>query len=560
MQSVGRTRLRLGRNNRASPFIGLGVFVASTLECTIAPFKNEPILAFKDSAEVAAMEAALREVKNGFPQGYPLLINGERHTTQETIRSINPANPSEVIGNVSSASLEQALGAIKAAARRFESWKKTTAAERAGYLFKAAALVRERRYEFDALLVYEVGKNWTEADGDTAEAIDFLEFYAREALRYDQSPALTPVAGEANELRYVPLGVGVVIPPWNFAFAIMAGMTSAAIVTGNTVVLKPSSDAAVIAAKFVDLLHEAGLPPGVLNFVPGSGAVIGDAIVTNPKTRFVAFTGSKEVGLRINELASKPQKGQHWIKRVVAEMGGKDSIIVAEDADLEAAVEGVATSAFGFQGQKCSACSRAIVDAKVYDEFLEKLKLRVEKMSIGDPANKETYMGPVINDAALRSISQYVDIGRKEGRLLTGGNRAGEQGFFFKPTVIADVDPNARIAQEEIFGPVLAVIKATDFDQALQIANNTEFGLTGSVYSQDERKLERARDEFFVGNLYFNRKCTGALVGAHPFGGFNMSGTDSKAGGSDYLLLFMQAKLISKKINDQDAAGSAKAF
>lgn len=550
----------LGRNNPVKRLDLCGGIVAITLQRSIAPFKNEPILTFKHPAEVAAMEAALRKAKSQFAQSYPLVINGERHSTEKTIRSINPANPAEIIGAVSSASLEQGLAAIKAAARRFESWNKTTAVERAAYLFKTAALVRERRYEFDALLVYEVGKNWTEADGDTAEAIDFLEFYAREALRYDQSPPLTPVAGEENELRYVPLGVGVVIPPWNFAFAIMAGMTSAAIVTGNTVVLKPSSDAPVIAAKFVDLLHEVGLPPGVLNFVPGSGAVIGDAIVANAKTRFVAFTGSKEVGLRINELASKPQEGQHWIKRVVAEMGGKDSIIVAEDADIDAAVEGVATSAFGFQGQKCSACSRAIVDVKIYDEFVEKLKIRVEKMSIGDPANRETYFGPVINDAALQSISQYIDIGKKEGRLVTGGSRAREQGYFLNPTVIADVKPDARIAQEEIFGPVLAVIKATDFDEALQIANNTEFGLTGSVYSKDERKLERAKDEFFVGNLYFNRKCTGALVGAHPFGGFNMSGTDSKAGGSDYLLLFMQAKLISKKIDDKDAADTATAF
>lgn len=526
--------------------------MVTTLERAIAPFENEPILTFTDPAQVAAMEAALREVKTTFGERYPLVINGERHATEKTIRSINPANPAETIGTVASASLEQAVGAIKAAARRFESWKKTTARERADYLFKAAKLIRQQRYEFDALLVYEVGKNWTEADGDTAEAIDFLEFYAREASRYDQAPPLTPVAGERNELRYVPLGVGVVIPPWNFAFAIMAGMTSAAIVAGNTVVLKPSSDSPVIAAKFVDLLHTIGLPPGVVNFVPGSGGVIGDAIVANPKTRFVAFTGSKEVGLHINELASKPQQGQRWIKRVVAEMGGKDSIIVAEDADLDAAVEGVATSAFGFQGQKCSACSRAIVDARIYDEFLEKLKTRVEKMIVGDPARKETYVGPVINDAALRSISQYIEIGKKEGRLLTGGDRAGELGYFLKPTVIADVDPEAKISQEEIFGPVLAVIKAADFGQALQIANNTEFGLTGSVYSRDERKLQRAEQEFFVGNLYFNRKCTGALVGAHPFGGFNMSGTDSKAGGADYLLLFMQAKVVSEKLSVSD--------
>jgi len=326
------------------------------------------------------------------------------------------------------------------------------------------------------------------------------------------------------------------------------GMTAAAIVTGNTVVLKPSSDSAIIAAWFVDLLTEAGVPNGVVNFVPGSGSVIGDLIVSHPQIRFISFTGSKEVGLHINELAAKPQPGQKWIKRVVAEMGGKDSIIVAADADIDAAVEGVAVSAFGFQGQKCSACSRAIVDEKIYDEFVEKLKNRVAKINVGDPSDQKSYMGPVINEAALKSISAYIEKGLKEGRLISGGKRLGDKGFFLEPTVIADVAPNATIAQEEIFGPVLAVIKAKDFDDAMQIANNTEFGLTGSLYSKDEKKIERAREEFFVGNLYFNRKSTGAMVGCHPFGGFNMSGTDSKAGGRDYLLLFMQAKTISRKV------------
>jgi len=528
-----------------------GILV-TTLQRTTTPFKNEAIRGFTDPAEISSMESALRAARAQFGQEYPLIIDGERIRTKKVISSRNPADPVQIVGNVASASLEQAVSAIEKAASRFELWKKTTAPERAGYLFKAAALIRERRDAFNALLVYEVGKSWQEADGDTAEAIDFLEFYAREALRYDRPAHLTPVRGEHNELRYLPLGVGVVIPPWNFAFAIMAGMTTAALVAGNTVVLKPSSDSPIIAAVFVDLLHEAGLPPGVVNFVPGSGGTIGDPIVAHPKTRFVAFTGSKEVGLHINELASKPQPGQRWIKRVVAEMGGKDSIIVAQDADLAGAVEGVALSAFGFQGQKCSACSRAIVDARIYDEFVERLKARVEKMRVGDPADKSHYMGPVINEGALRSIKEYIEIGKSEGRLITGGAQVPQTGYFLQPTVFADIAPNARLAQEEIFGPVLAVIKAEDFDDAIAIANNTEFGLTGSVYSRDPQKIERTKDEFFVGNLYFNRKCTGALVGAHPFGGFNMSGTDSKAGGSDYLLLFMQAKLISEKISDSD--------
>jgi 1-pyrroline-5-carboxylate dehydrogenase len=285
-----------------------------------------------------------------------------------------------------------------------------------------------------------------------------------------------------------------------------------------------------------------------VNFVPGSGSEIGDLIVTHPLVRFISFTGSKEVGLRINELAAKSQPGQRWIKRVIAEMGGKDSIIVAADANLDAAVEGVAVSAFGFQGQKCSACSRAIVDERIYDEFVERLQKRVGQITVGDPRDPAIFMGPVVNEGALRSILGYIETGKTEGRLIAGGNRTGDGGYFIEPTVIADVDPHARIAQEEIFGPVLAVIKAKDFEDALKIANNTEFGLTGSLYSTDEKKIERARDEFFVGNLYFNRKSTGAMVGAHPFGGFNMSGTDSKAGGRDYLLLFMQAKSISKRI------------
>jgi 1-pyrroline-5-carboxylate dehydrogenase len=514
----------------------------------VAPFQNEVVKDFKDPADAAAMKAALAAVRGRFGAEYPLVIGGRRVTTSKLIRSLNPANPAEVIGSTSSASKEQALEAIDAAARAFESWKHLTLPERATYLFKAAELLRERRFEYDALLVYEVGKSWVEADGDISESIDFLEYYAREALRYAQGQPVVPLSGERNELVYIPLGVGAVIPPWNFAGAIMMGMTGAAIVTGNTVVLKPSSDAAVIAAWFVDLLEEAGVPPGVVNFVPGSGSEIGDPIVTDPRIRFIAFTGSKEIGLHINELAAKPQPGQKWIKRVIAEMGGKDSIIVSADADLDAAVEGVAVSAFGFQGQKCSACSRAIVEESIYDEFVERLRRRVGEIAVGDPADPDKYMGPVVNESALKSIMRYIEKGQSEGRLIAGGKRVGETGYFLEPTVIADVAPNASIAQEEIFGPVLAVIKAKDFDDAMQIANNTEFGLTGSLYTSDEAKIARAREDFFVGNLYFNRKSTGALVGVHPFGGFNMSGTDSKAGGRDYLLLFMQAKTISRKL------------
>jgi 1-pyrroline-5-carboxylate dehydrogenase len=515
---------------------------------TVGPFINEAVNDFSDPADAAAMRGALESVKRDFGKSYPLVIGGRKVETAKKIRSINPADPDQVIGIVSSASKEEATQAIDTAARAFESWRHVPMAERAGYLFKAAQLLRERRLKYDALLVYEVGKSWVEADGDICEAIDFIEFYAREALRYARPQPVVPIEGERNELVYIPLGVGAIIPPWNFAGAIMIGMTSAAIVTGNTIVLKPSSDSAITAAWFVDLLQEVGLPDGVVNFIPGSGSEIGDLIVTHPKIRFISFTGSKEIGLRINELAAKPQPGQKWIKRVVAEMGGKDSIVVAADADVDAAVEGVAVSAFGFQGQKCSACSRAIVDEKIYDEFVNKLEQRVRKISVGDPADQKTYMGPVVNENAMRSIQRYIETGRNEGRLIAGGRRVGERGYFLEPTVIVDVAPDATIAQEEIFGPVLAVIKAKDFEHAMKIANNTEFGLTGSLYTSDEKKIERAREDFFVGNLYFNRKSTGAMVGVHPFGGFNMSGTDSKAGGQDYLLLFMQGKSISRKV------------
>ena len=355
--------------------------------------------------------------------------------------------------------------------------------------------------------------------------------------------------GERDHLFYIPLGVGAVIPPWNFPAAIMGGMTLASIVSGNTVVLKPSSDSPTIAAKFIELLEEAGMPDGVVNFCPGAGASFGDAIVAHPKTRYIAFTGSREVGLRINKVAADVAPGQHWIKRTILEMGGKDAMIIDADADLDSAVEGVAQAAFGFQGQKCSACSRAIIDERIYDKFLEKLKARVERITIGDPAENPN-MGAVINEGSMKTILNYIEIGKKEGRVITGGEPAHEagEGYFIKPTVIADIPPKSKLEQEEIFGPVLAVIKARNFDHAMEIANDTEFGLTGAVYTKSRDKIERAYRDFHVGNLYINRKCTGAIVAAHPFGGFNMSGTDSKSGGPDYLYLFTQGKSVGEKI------------
>jgi 1-pyrroline-5-carboxylate dehydrogenase len=512
-------------------------------------FKNEPFTDFTKEENAAAMRAALEKVKNELGQEYPLVIGGERITTGDTLDSINPANRQEVVGTFHKATKELASKAVESAHQAFQTWRHVPAAERAELLFRTAALLRERKHEFSAWMIYEVAKTWPEADGDTAEAIDFLEFYAHEMLRYAGDQPLVKLQGEDNRLEYIPLGVGAVIPPWNFPCAIMAGMTAAAIVTGNTVVLKPSSDAPAIAYKFFELLEEAGLPPSVVNFMTGSGAEVGDVVVDHPKTRFVAFTGSKEIGLRINERAAKVHDGQLWIKRVVAEMGGKDAIIVADDADLDEAATGVVQAAFGFQGQKCSACSRAIIDARVYDSMIEKIAERTATIKLGDPTYNGNNMSAVINEKAFKTINEYIEKGKAEGgRVIAGGGSDGEQGFFIEPTVIADVKAGATIEQEEIFGPVLAVIKADDYDDALRIANDTEFGLTGAVYSTDEAKLDRARDEFHVGNLYLNRKCTGALVGVHPFGGFNMSGTDSKAGGRDYLLLFMQAKLASEKV------------
>ncbi len=513
------------------------------------PFVNEPLVNFGDAAVASKMRQALDRVRAELGRDYPLVIDGQKVKTSKSIVSIDPSNPDNVVGKVAEGTREHAERALVAALERFKTWQHVAPEERASYLFKAAKVIRDRKFDYSAWLVYEVGKSWAEADADVAETIDFLEFYGREALRYASDQPVTKIDGEDNALVYIPLGAGVVIPPWNFPMAIMAGMTSAAIVAGNTVVLKPSSDSPVIAAKFVQVLEEVGLPAGVVNYVPGGGRDVGGYLVSHPKIRFIAFTGSKEVGLHINQEAATPRKGQLWIKRAVLEMGGKDSIVVDEDVDLDDAVKGVVASAFGFQGQKCSACSRAIIHEKVYDAFVARLVPLVNAIKQGAPyESKDNTLGPVVNEKAAHDILGYIETGKAEGKLLTGGFRAAGNGYFIQPTVFGDVAPDATISQEEIFGPVLALIRAQSFDDALHIANNTEFGLTGAVYSNNRDHLERARREFHVGNLYFNRKCTGALVGVHPFGGFNMSGTDSKAGGRDYLLLFTQAKTMSEKI------------
>ena len=528
--------------------VATGLIAPVTLE-SLPPYSPTTYFDFQQSEPRAAFEKALAEVRSQLGQERPLVIGGERHKGAGTFASTNPSRPSEVVATFQSATAEQAARAVEVAYETFRTWSRVPAGVRAAYLVEAARRMRERRHVFSAIMVTEVGKSWNEADGDTAEAIDFLEFYAREMLRYAEPQQVHQMPGERDELVYLPLGVGAVIPPWNFPLAICVGMTMVAVVTGNTVVMKPASDTPAIAWAFFELLEEIGLPAGVVNFVTGGGAVVGDAIVRHPRTRFISFTGSKEVGIGINRLAAEVQPGQLWLKRVVAEMGGKDGIVIDDEADLDAAALGVAQAAFGFQGQKCSACSRAIVVDSVHDAFVAKLMPHVAALAIGDPAEHGKALGPVASERAMKTILGYIEVGKKEGKLLTGGGRIeGQSGWFIQPTVFDDVAPTARIAREEIFGPVLAIIRARDYDHALEIANDTEYGLTGAVYSKNAAKLARAREEFFVGNLYLNRKCTGAMVGCHPFGGFNMSGTDSKAGGRDYLLLFLQGKSIATKI------------
>ncbi len=515
----------------------------------IPKFKNEALTDFSKAANRRAMEQSLKKVAAKLGKEHPIVIDGKEIRASETFASVNPSDPSQVVGTFQKGDAALARQAVDAALHAFESWKFVPAKKRAEYLFKAAALMRKRKHEFSACMVYEVGKTWPEADADTAEAIDFMDFYAREMLRIAKAPALVKIPGEKNELRYIPLGVGAIIPPWNFPLAILAGMATAAVVAGNTVVLKPSSDAPLIGWMFFQLMKEVGLPKGVINFVTGPGGAVGNTLVAHPQVRFVSFTGSMEVGIQINELAAKVQPGQKWLKRVIAEMGGKDGILVDDKTDIDAAAAATVASAFGFQGQKCSAASRAIVVEKVYDKFVQLVREKTEALTVGPSHLKENFMGPVVNRASYEKILTYIDTAVREGGwLVAGGGTTGSSGYFIQPTVIADVKPTDTIAQEEIFGPVLAIIKVKDFDEGMKVANDTQFGLTGGVFTKDRTKIERAKNEFHVGNFYVNRKITGALVGVHPFGGFNMSGTDSKAGGYDYLLLLTQAKLISEKV------------
>ncbi|MFN6148288.1 MAG: L-glutamate gamma-semialdehyde dehydrogenase [Planctomycetota bacterium] len=513
-------------------------------------FRNEPFTDFSRPEEQQAFERALAKVqKDVLGRTWSCWIGGEPATGKKTYDGFDPGDTSRKIGTYQLLTAADADRAVEAAHAAFPKWAATGVKERVRIFLAAAKRLRERKHEFSALLTYEVGKSWAEADADTAECIDFLEYYAGQMLRMAAPQPVTPVAGERNTMLYIPLGVGAIIPPWNFPLAIMAGMASAALLAGNTVVLKPASQSPAIAAHFVALLHECGLPKDVLNFVTGPGSEVGGAMVKHRLTRFISFTGSRDVGLWIFEQSAKTQKGQIWMKRLVAEMGGKDSILVDKDCDLDKAVDAVVASAFGYQGQKCSACSRAIVHQDVYDEFVRRLAPKAQAIQPGHPSSKGVQFGPMIDATAKKKTLDYIATGKKEGKLLVGGTEGPKNGHYVVPTVFADVAPTATICQEEIFGPVLAIVKCKDFEDGLAIANNTEYGLTGSVFTTDEKHKDEARRRFHVGNFYINRKCTGALVGAHPFGGFNMSGTDSKAGGPDYLLQFLQAKTISEKVS-----------
>ncbi len=513
----------------------------------LIPYKNETYLDWSEERNILAMQTALTEVGSRLDRSYPAVIGGERVETDGEIVSVNPANPSQVVGRTASASEREADMALQTATSTFETWSRTSPEARARILLRASAIMKRRKFELLAWEVYEGGKPWNEADAQVAEAIDFLEYYAREMLRLKDGVEIYAIPGEESRYTYQPMGVGVVIAPWNFPTAILTGMSSAAIVTGNTIVMKPSEFTPVVGAVVAEIFEEAGLPEGVLNFLPGYGSEVGDYLVQDARTRFISFTGSMGTGLRINELAAKQIERQRWVKRVIAEMGGKDAMVIDDSADLDSAAADIVKSAYGYSGQKCSAASRAILHEDIYDEVLGKVLERAGTLKIGVPQTPDVNVGPVISEPQFEKVASYVNVGKQEGERVLGDDPGDpEKGYFVSPTIF-EVEREARVAQEEIFGPVLSVIRARDFDNALEIANDSPFGLTGGVYSKNRDHLERARREFKAGNVYFNRGITGALVGVQPFGGFGMSGTDSKAGGPDYLPLHMLARTVVER-------------
>ena len=513
----------------------------------LIPYKNEPYLDWSEVENVEAMRAALQEVGGQLGESYPLVIGGKRLEADGEIVSVNPANPSQVVGRVSAAGEREADMALETATKTFESWSRTAPEARARILLRASAIIKRRRFELLAWEAHECGKTWAEADAEVAEAVDFMEYYSREMLRLKDGVEIYSIPGEESRYFYQPMGPGVIIAPWNFPVAILMGMSSAAIVAGNTIVMKPSEFTSVLGAKVMEIFEEAGVPEGVVNFLPGYGSEIGDYLVQDARTRFISFTGSMQTGLRINELAAKQIENQRWVKRVIAEMGGKDAMIIDDSADLDAAAADIVASAYGYSGQKCSAASRAILHKDIHDEVLQRVLEKARALKVGAPEGPDVVVGPVISEPQFEKISSYIDVGKGEGERLLGEDPGDPEKGYFVPPTIFEVEQKSRVAREEIFGPVLSVIEASDFDDALRIANDNPYGLTGGVYSKNREHLERARREFNAGNVYFNRKITGALVGVQPFGGFGMSGTDSKAGGPDYLPLHMLAKTVVER-------------
>lgn len=519
-------------------------------------FSNEPLMDFTNPANVDAMHEALAQVKEKAGKKYPCVIGTQEITSSSYISSSNPARHKEVVGEVAAATAAQAAQAVEVAHEAFASWKQVPVEERALLLQTVAAKLRERKFEFSAWLVSEVSKNWNEAHAEVGQAIDFCEYYAWQAGRLECPEELQQPAGESAEWVTLPLGAGVVLAPWNFPLSILCGTTLAPVVAGNTVVMKPSPRSPVIAALFFQLLQEAEMPPGVVNFIVGNDSEIGNALVDHPLTRFVSFTGSKAVGLQLHERLGKVPQGQKHFKRAVLEMGGKGTIIVDETADLDEAADNIAVSAFGYQGQKCSACTRVVALTAIHDKLLQKLVERVGRLLVSDPTSPNIALGALIDERAYDQAREYLTVGRSEGHLSSGGIAKKDTGYFMWPTIFAGVKPQSRLSQEEIFAPILTMLKARDFNEALQIANDTDYGLTGGVFSQNEERLAKAREEFEVGNLYFNRRITGGFVGSHPLGGFKLSGDGSKAGGPQYLSNFVQSKVVARAWPQNEAVAA----
>jgi 1-pyrroline-5-carboxylate dehydrogenase len=517
-------------------------------DLTLEQYKNEEYLDFQDPSILKAQQLAIEEVRAKFGKDYLFYSNGKWEQGEAgTFKSINPSNLNETIGTFQKASSAQALKSLNDAWTAFNEWQFVPAQKRADYLFTMANIMKRRRLEINAWMISEAGKNYVEADADTAEAIDFVNYYAYEALRMDKGmPVLSENWGDFNRTIYMPIGAGVSISPWNFPFAIFVGMAIAPIAVGNTVVAKPAPDTPKMGQIMAEIVEEANLPAGVFNYVTGDNIEVGETLARSPKTRFISFTGSKAVGLHLTDIAAQVVEGQHFLKRMICELGGKNATVVDKDADLDNAAEEIVKGAFGFQGQKCSAGSRTIAVKEVYDSLLEKVVEKTKQLTVGDA--KDNYpAGPVVNEKAVEKIMQYIEVGKNEGKLMCGGTLADTEhpGHYISPTVFADISEDAVIAQEEIFGPVTAFIKAEDTKDAIRIANNTQYGLTGAYFSNNPENIEYALRHFRVGNLYINRKCTGALVGAQPFGGFNLSGTDAKAGGRDYLKYFLEPKSMT---------------